>query len=383
MQRPRCYVCFRPKPDCFCAAIPTIANRTEVLILQHIRERFHPFNTARLVHRALTNSRLLVDHTASLAVKLRFNARAALLYPALNAELISDLPSHRRPEQLVILDGTWHHTKTFMRDIAVLRNLPRYRLAPATPSRYRIRREPAATSLSTVEATVAALRVLEPETIGLDQLVEAFNCMVERQLAHPKAENGLRCHKRRNRTLGNIPLALLGGLENVVVAYGETTPRASRGDHALRLPVYWVAERLVTGEHITCAIRSPTVLPDALLGHFELTRKDLLVAVTLDEARASWASFLRPDDIVAVYNQSVADLLAQLGAGAGRCLVLKSIALHPHRRHGTLEDLARAERLLITPAKHPGRAGRRLANVKALVHYLNALGRMTVRDSGV
>ena len=55
-QRDRCYGCFRPKSACFCAAIPRIGNQTDVLILQHVRERFHPFNTARMVQRALRHS---------------------------------------------------------------------------------------------------------------------------------------------------------------------------------------------------------------------------------------------------------------------------------------------------------------------------------------
>jgi DTW domain-containing protein YfiP len=379
VQRERCYGCFRPKSDCFCAAIPSIANRTEVLILQHMRERFHPFNTARMVQRALRNSRLLVDHTRDLAARLRLKPSAGLLYPGPEAQLISDLPLDQRPKQLVIVDGTWHHAKTLVRDIAALRGLPRYRLTPASPGRYRIRREPTATSLSTVEAAVAALRVLEPETGGLDQLLEAFNCMVERQLAHPKGEYGLRCHKKQGRTFSNIPLALLGNLENVVVAYGESTPRERGGQHPPRSPVYWVAERLGTGERFACAIQSTSPLSDALLEHFELTRGDFSNALPLNEARASWTSFLCPGDMLAVYNQSVADLLTHLGPGVTRCLALKSVALHPHRRHGTLDELVRAEGLVSTPARHPGRAGKRLANVRALVHHLNALGNGAAR----
>ena len=37
---------------CFCEAIPQIDNRTDVLILQHVGERFHPFNTARIVQKS-------------------------------------------------------------------------------------------------------------------------------------------------------------------------------------------------------------------------------------------------------------------------------------------------------------------------------------------
>src|SRR5947208_695592 len=133
----RCYDCFRPKEACFCASIPSIDNQTEVLILQHRRERFHPFNTARIVNKSLRNCHLLIDHLSNLAARLHLKSRAGLLYPGPSARLISELPGEQRPEQLVIIDGTWHHTKTMVREIPALRLLPRYRLAPTSPSRYR------------------------------------------------------------------------------------------------------------------------------------------------------------------------------------------------------------------------------------------------------
>ena len=67
-----------------------------------------------------------------------------------------------------------------------LRDLPRYRLNPLNPSRYRIREEPNRQSLSTLEATVAALEILEPRTVGTQQLLRAFDRMVESQLSNPK-----------------------------------------------------------------------------------------------------------------------------------------------------------------------------------------------------
>ena len=167
--RERCYGCFRPKEDCFCGTIPVIDNQTDVLILQHTRERFHAFNTARIVRKALTNSRLLVGHAKALAeTKLPLQRRAGLLYPGSGARLISELTPEQCPDQLVILDGTWHHAKTLFRDIPELHALPRYKLAPEEPGRYRIRREPDATSLSTLEATVAAKGLREGAVEAID-----------------------------------------------------------------------------------------------------------------------------------------------------------------------------------------------------------------------
>jgi len=44
---------------------------------------------------------------------------------------------------------------------ALVTQLSHYRLAPAQPGRYRIRREPQLDYLSTIEAIVAALRILD------------------------------------------------------------------------------------------------------------------------------------------------------------------------------------------------------------------------------
>ena len=58
-----------------------------------------------------------------------------------------------------------------------------YRRAPAQPGRYRIRRAPKpAVQLSTIEAIVAALQTIEPETPGLGGLIEAFDGMIDRQI---------------------------------------------------------------------------------------------------------------------------------------------------------------------------------------------------------
>jgi DTW domain-containing protein YfiP len=370
----RCYECFRPRSACFCAAIPSIDNRTEVLILQHRRERFHPFNTARIVHKALRNSQLLADHTSKLVGRFQLKRRAGLLYPGPGARLVTDIPPELRPEQLVLLDGTWHQAKTLLRDIPELGSLPHYQLAPAFPSRYRIRREPNASALSTVEATVAALRVLEPETEGLDELLKAFNTMVEGQLAHPKSASGQRLLKRGNRTFKNIPLALIGDLSNVVVAYGESACGARGRKQAGMPPVYWVAKRLGTGETFSCLIHPPRQLNDIFLEHLELTRDDFGAAVSLDEARRQWAKFRRANDAMTMFHSGSARLFSLLDEVRNPCLVLKSIDLEPNLTEPELERFLIQQRVLAEPIVHAGRAGKRLATAVAFVRYLNALG---------
>ena len=138
----RCYRCFRPSSRCFCEYIPRIDNRTPILILQHVGERFHAFNTARIVKAALRRCDLVVDHNRRFENRhLSIQSQAGLLYPQPGAPILSELAVTDRPNQLIIVDGTWPQAKTILRDVPQIQNLPRrragiYRLLayPGTPA---------------------------------------------------------------------------------------------------------------------------------------------------------------------------------------------------------------------------------------------------------
>ncbi len=92
---------------------------------------------------SLQGCELLVAYNDELAARfesLPLRDDVGLLYPGPHSELLGELPPHRRPSQLVVLDGTWHQAKTLYRDIPRLHHIPQYRLAPSSPGRYRIRR---------------------------------------------------------------------------------------------------------------------------------------------------------------------------------------------------------------------------------------------------
>lgn len=368
----RCYNCFRPRATCFCKSIPAIDNRTEVLLVQHRRERFHRFNTARIVHKALRNSQLLTDRTQLLAERLQVKPQSGLLYPGPAAIPMAALPPELRPQQLVVVDGTWHQTKTLVRDIPALQRLPRYQIAPAVPSRYRIRRVPDAHSLSTVEATVAALRFLEPETTGFEQLLQAFDSMVDAQLAHPGSANGSRFVARGSRTIKNVPLALHGDLANIVVAYGEAPPgERGAGKRPPGPPLCWVAQRLGDGAGFGCTLIPDRPLDEAFLGHLELTKRDFAAAISLQEARQRWAEFQRPGDVVAMLQPGTARLFSFIAPEQRSCLVLKAIDLDSL---GIQVVDASLERSQMPPVwEKMGRASRRLRAAMDLVREVNAL----------
>ena len=363
-----CYRCCRPVSHCFCEAIPKIDNRTNVLILQHIGERSHPFNTARIVRRALRHCHLTTDHNRRLGMRdLPIQANAALLYPRKNVPLLADLPVEERPSQLVIIDGTWHQAKTIVRDVPQLWDLPCYQLRPSSPGQYRIRREPDVHSLSTLEATVEALRALEFDTVGLDQLLSAFHVMVKSQESYPH-NHAVRRRKEKQRRR-YLPHALTRNTESLVVAYGEATPPHLRERSSSRTPVNWVAQRLGTDERFSCLIRQPQPLSEDVLQHMRLSAASFETAIPEDEFRRQWSYFVRPDDVLIVYHQRTSDLLRHVKALQPRCLVLKSIFREFHPGVRSLEDLVAAIGLEF-PRDDTSRANQRLNMAVALVQHL-------------
>jgi DTW domain-containing protein YfiP len=183
--RPFCYRCDRPQPACVCASIPQVNNRTTIYLLQHPRERFHPFGSVRFARLGL--ARLALDvYGEAFAHQRTWSAAApagaALLFPGPAARELSELDENERPSGLVVIDGTWSHAKSILKKTPCLAALPQVKVRPRAPGLYRIRREPALHCMSTIEAIIEALRVLEPNTPGLDELLAAFVGMIDRHL---------------------------------------------------------------------------------------------------------------------------------------------------------------------------------------------------------
>jgi len=187
--RPACYACCKPRVACICASIERVANQTGIIILQHPRERRHAVGTERIARLGLATVRVepCTPWADGAAIRARLPPRTALLYPAARARQLATLPADERPRHLVVLDGTWFHAQKIYDAHPWLRALPPVSLTPGTPSRYRIRREPQAWCVATIEPIVDALRILEPQTRGLDGLLRCFSAMIDRQAAFTPA----------------------------------------------------------------------------------------------------------------------------------------------------------------------------------------------------
>lgn len=179
MSRPRCSRCQRPSSLCLCALIPALDSRTQVLILQHFSETSHALNTARLAALGL--------HNAELREGERFEddsdgaLPSYLLFPGEDTVPIESLAGTTQPVRLIVPDGTWRKARKILHVNPWLATLPRVALPEGLSSRYRLRKAPMPGALSTIEAIVAALDVLEsPNTF--DELLRPFDALIEGQI---------------------------------------------------------------------------------------------------------------------------------------------------------------------------------------------------------
>lgn len=188
MPRQTCLTCQRPLKVCYCSALVQIANRIEVLIIQHPLEQKHPFNTGRMAHLCLKNSELVVAESLSEAELAQLLVpRSALLYPSLSwlpevEQMEPGTPQPEELEQLVVIDATWRKSKKMLHLHPALQQLPRISLAGEGGSNYQIRHSSLANSLSTLESIVVAMQQLEPGH-DFQSMLQPFEKMVSLQKA--------------------------------------------------------------------------------------------------------------------------------------------------------------------------------------------------------
>ncbi len=383
--RESCWRCHRPAAACLCrhfAGVAPVENRTGVVILQHARERFHHLGTAPIALLGLRRCELRVAgerHLSGLRLEPRVRPGAGVLYPSPGAVPLHQVPAAQRPGELLLLDGTWNNARKLHRANPWLLALPHFRLLPAAPGRYRIRGEPTPHSLSTIEALVQALQLLEPETPGLQGLLSVFEAMIDSQVAHISAHReGPRRARARRRRPRPLPAALGEGFADLVLAYVEAVDSG-----AGFTPVQLCALRPASGEHLEL-IAPVAGAPGAAqhLAHLQLPPAARAAGLSQPELRARWQRFVRPGDVLAAWNQRSLDLLLPLTpAPAPPALMLKGIYCNLRRSAcGALAEVVRREGLDPPPAPFAGRAAARMGQALAVLRLLHA--QATCRTGG-
>lgn len=178
------------KARCYCRLVVPVQAGPKVVLLVHPREdrSRRAVNTARMVHRCLPDSELLVGrdfrHDERLAELLADPGHAPLLlYPGPAQPLA---PDERRP-LLIVPDGTWLGTRQILRLDDRLAALPRLGLDLPAESLYRVRRQPRPGWLCTLEAVHAALQALQPWSPSgppeaLEAMLEVLRHVVAEQI---------------------------------------------------------------------------------------------------------------------------------------------------------------------------------------------------------
>ena len=180
-RRATCARCLRPQPACLCALVRPTGHRTPVLVLQHPQESRQAKNSVALLRLSLAGCEVVVgerfDAAALQALLQRPGYDTRLLYPDVPAAPAphAQAPALGKPVRLVVLDAIWRKSLRMLLEHPALAALPRLSLAAPQPTRYRaIRAARRADQVSTLEATVQALAMLEGDAFSAAPLLQAF-----------------------------------------------------------------------------------------------------------------------------------------------------------------------------------------------------------------
>lgn len=197
--RPRCSLCLRPTSHCLCALIPRLPSAASLLVIQHPQEQRHALNTGRLLVAGLARAELLVVEQIAPDSPVQAQLtdpgwRTELLFPGQDARLLGPAcPQDQRPRRLVLLDGTWRKARRLLALNPVLQQLPRAALPGGQVSRYRLRKTRVPDALSTIEAGVQALQLMEPDK-DFAPLLRPFEALIEGQIR----AMGRACYERNH-----------------------------------------------------------------------------------------------------------------------------------------------------------------------------------------
>ncbi len=388
--RATCYACFRPIAVCYCDVVEPISHETRIIIVQHPREEFHPLNTARIAERCLTRAEVLrgdVPDLDAAFARLELPQRTALLYPSSDAVDVTELEEAERPECVVVIDGTWNQARAMNRRLSALARLPRVRFTPDAPSEYRIRKEPKADYLSTVESIALVLSHLEPRGFDAERLRATFRAMIDRNVDARRKSAVIPRHKAlRPSRAPALPPELLTPPERMWVAYGEGAPDPE-GKREKRPFIVCVGSGASEDERLRAVLKTPfRPHPIASEAH-ALTEEELASALGPEEFAERFAEVCRPGDVIAAWNESSLTVIEDaLGRPLSTCgisaLPLKNIYCNLRSRGarqgasekqaawGSLGDIVRRENISVEAV---GRAARRLAETRAVLALLRQL----------
>jgi len=391
-ERPRramCARCERPVSVCYCAALTTIETRSKIVILQHPREHGMPIGTAHMATLCLPQASLHVglawDGSEVLERACADPERpAVLLYPGPEArDILQDPPP--APVTLIVVDGTWSQARKLVRGNPQLAALPRYAFHAPEPSHYRIRREPRAEYVSTLEALMHVLGAIEGNAERFRALRRPMNVMIDAQI---RAHEAARTSTPKRRVLRprvrltpqeRLPAEIWERYDDLVLVVGDAnawpwgTPHRRYGDEL----VHWVAHRPRSGETFAYVLAPRNPLAPDIPTHTGLPAATLRGGGAVAEFLEAYAAFTRPDDVICSWGHHGLRMFQDCGGPPPTTFLdmqraARSLA---NTKVGSIERYAvdAAAASAAAPSAE-GRAGRRLGMLISTLETWRALG---------
>ncbi len=215
--RTLCLTCRQPDFRCYCAAVRRFDPGIKFVILIHPLEVRRAIATGRLSYLCLEDAELIVGYNYSKNERVNEivndpRYHPVVLYPGTSATDLTALSGDERSalfprdKKLVVfvIDGTWNTAKKTARLSRNLSGLPQISFVPPRASNFRVRVQPKPECYATVEAIHEVIELLGDFSRGdLAQrkhriLLDVFDRVVERQLAHVKPKNSRHKKKKRN-----------------------------------------------------------------------------------------------------------------------------------------------------------------------------------------
>ncbi len=332
-----------------------------------------PVSTCRLAHLSLSNSEMHVAMRPEGVPRLEALVKQSgtmVLFPGPGSIDVRDLVIP--PPTLVVVDGSWINARKLVQRSPLLAALPRLGFTPSQPTNYRIRKEPAAHCLSTIEAVAYVLAQLEPDPIDWEPregeegraerfstILGSFTRMVDLQIEHIHEQGGRGSH-RRHAARPSAVEGLRARADRLVLVFAEG------GGEGSAARVHWVAMRHGSGERFEALFRPEWPLAPTTPRAFAAVD---CTDESLDAARSRWAEFTRADDVPSSWGTHPFDVLGRQQIALPDPLDLRRLITNVlHAPLGGVEHLATGLGAALPHGQ--GRPARMLVALDAVVRAL-------------
>lgn len=187
-KRAACEDCERPLKTCLCDVMVRMSCAYRIVILQDVKEAKHALSSAPLLEKSIEGAaRIVGEYFDPIEIfGLAWREDTLLVFPSVGA-LSSEQAENMNFKNIILLDGTWRKVARLMHLNPWLSELSCLAIQPKMASQYKIRKSPRGDGLSTIEAAVAALNGLVPES-DYTAILPAFYKMIDLQIEAMGAE---------------------------------------------------------------------------------------------------------------------------------------------------------------------------------------------------